>query len=83
MELKELKESYGDRLCFHGAIDHQQVLTFGSVTDVRNEVHEVIDVLAPDGGYCLAASHDLLLAEMPPENIIAMFDEGYEYGRYV
>jgi uroporphyrinogen decarboxylase len=82
MELDELKKSYGDRLCFHGAIDHQQVLTFGSVGDVRKEVQDVIDVLAPGGGYCLAASHDLLLAEMPPENIIAMFDEGHEYGRY-
>ncbi|MFN2202266.1 MAG: uroporphyrinogen decarboxylase family protein [Caldilineaceae bacterium] len=82
MELDELKRSYGDRLCFHGAIDHQQVLTFGSVADVRKEVQDVIDVLAPGGGYCLAASHDLLLAEMPPENIIAMFDEGHEYGRY-
>jgi uroporphyrinogen decarboxylase len=82
MELDELKKSYGDRLCFHGAIDHQQVLTFGSVADVRKEVQDVIDVLAPGGGYCLAASHDLLLAEMPPENIIAMFDEGHEYGRY-
>ena len=58
------------------------MLTFGTEADVRDEVHEVIDVLAPGGGYCLAASHDLLLAEMPPENIIAMFDEGYAYGRY-
>lgn len=82
MELDQLKELYGDRLTFHGAIDHQQVLTFGSVEDVRKEVHEVIDTLAPGGGYCLAASHDLLLAEMPPENIIAMYEEGYAYGRY-
>jgi uroporphyrinogen decarboxylase len=83
MELDQLKALYGDRLTFHGAIDHQQVLTFGTVQDVRNEVREVIDILAPGGGYCLAASHDLLLAEMPPQNIVAMFDEGYAYGQYV
>ncbi len=82
MELDQLKDLYGDKLTFHGGIDHQQVLSFGSVQDVKNEVHEVVDILAPGGGYCLAASHDLLIAEMPPENIITMFDEGYEYGRY-
>ncbi len=82
MDLIDLKELYGDKLTFHGAIDHQQVLSFGSVVDVKNEVREVIDVMAPGGGYCLAASHDLLIVEMPPENIITMFDEGYEYGQY-
>jgi uroporphyrinogen decarboxylase len=82
MDLKELKKVYGDRLTFHGAIDHQHVLSFGDVDEVRQEVREVVDILAPGGGYCLAASHDLLLAEMPPENIIAMYDEAYRYGKY-
>ncbi len=82
MDLVELKQLYGDHLTFHGAIDHQHVLSFGSVDDVCQEVQQVIDILAPGGGYCLAASHDLLLAEFPPENIIAMYDEAYRYGRY-
>lgn len=82
MELVTLKARYGDRLTFHGAIDHQQVLPFGTVDDVRREVRNVVDILAPGGGYCLAASHDLLLAEFPPENILAMYDEAYTYGRY-
>ena len=34
------------------------------------------------GGYCLAASHDLMLDEFPPENVVAMYDEAYEYGRH-
>lgn len=82
MDLPVLKAAYGDRLTFHGAVDHQQVLSFGAEVDVRREVRAVIDVLAPGGGYCLAASHDLLLAEMPPENILAMYDEAYTYGGY-
>ena len=40
----------------------------------------MIDILAPGGGFCLAASHDLLLEEFPPENVIAMFEEGFAYG---
>ena len=82
MDLAQLKATYGDRLTFHGAIDHQQVLAFGTPDDVRHEVHEVIDILAPGGGFCLAASHDLLLSEFPPENIITMYDEAVAYGRY-
>ena len=48
---------------------------------MRAEVRRIIDIMAASGGYCLAASHDLLLAEFPLENIVAMYDEGYEYGR--
>jgi uroporphyrinogen decarboxylase len=81
MEPAALKRDFGDRICFHGAIDHQQVLPFGTMSDVRAEVRRIIDILAPGGGYCLAASHDLLLAEFPPENILAMYDEGYTYSR--
>jgi hypothetical protein len=42
----------------------------------------VIDVMAPGGGYCLAPSHDLMLDEFPVENVVTMYDEAAEYGRY-
>lgn len=82
MELAGLKRNFGDQLTFHGAIDHQKILPFGTTDEVRAEVRRVIDIMKPGGGYCLAASHDLMLAEFPPENVIAMFDEAYEYGKY-
>jgi uroporphyrinogen decarboxylase len=82
MDLATLKATFGDRLTFHGALDHQRVLPHGSTAEVRAEVRRVIDILAPGGGYCLAPSHDLLLDEFPPENVVAMYDEGATYGRY-
>lgn len=82
MDLQGLKSDFGAHMTFHGAFDHQQVLPFGSTADVRAEVHRVIDILAPGGGYCLAPSHDLMLDDFPPENVIAMYDEAYAYGRY-
>ena len=82
MDLAALKADFGAHLTFHGALDHQQILPFGSADDVRAEVRRVIDIMAPGGGFCLAPSHDLLLDEFPPQNIIAMYDEAYEYGRY-
>jgi uroporphyrinogen decarboxylase len=81
MEPAALKRDFGDRICFHGAIDHQHILPNGTVDEVRAEVRRIIDIMEPGGGYCLAASHDLLLAEFPLENIVAMYDEGFEYGR--
>ncbi len=82
MDLARLKRDFGRYICFHGAIDHQHILPFGTVEEVRREVRRVIDILAPGGGFCLAPSHDLMLAEFPSENVIAMYDEAFEYGRY-
>ncbi|HEY3290645.1 MAG TPA: uroporphyrinogen decarboxylase family protein [Anaerolineae bacterium] len=82
MNLNELKADYGTKLTFHGGFDHQQVLPFGTVDEVQHEVQRVIDVMAPGGGYCLAPSHDLMLDEFPVDNVIAMYDTAYTYGRY-
>jgi uroporphyrinogen decarboxylase len=80
MDLAGLKERYGSRLAFHGAVDHQELLPFARPEEVRREVRRVIDILAPGGGYCLAASHDLMLEDFPVENVIAMYEEGFAYG---
>ncbi|MBI5835212.1 MAG: uroporphyrinogen-III decarboxylase [Armatimonadetes bacterium] len=82
MDLARLKADYGAHLTFHGALDHQHILPFGTPDEVRAEVRRVLDIMAPGGGFCLAPSHDLLLDEFPPENIVAMYDEAAEYGRY-
>lgn len=82
MDLAGLKRDFGAALTFHGCLDHQQVLPFGTVEEVRAEVRRVIDIMAPGGGFCLAPSHDLMLDEFPPENVIAMYDEARAYGRY-
>ncbi len=82
MDLRELKSEFGSRLTFHGCFDHQQMLPFGSVEEVRAEVRRVVDIMAPGGGFCLAPSHDLMLDEFPPQNVIAMYDEAFEYGHY-
>jgi uroporphyrinogen decarboxylase len=82
MRLEELKALYGARIAFHGCFDHQHMLPFGSEAEVRAEVRRVIDIMAPGGGFCLAPSHDLMLDEFPTENVIAMYDEAFAYGRY-
>ena len=81
MEPWRLKTSFGDRLSFHGGLDQQHTLPFGSVDDVREEVRQKIGALAPGGGYVFAPCHNLQ-PDVPPANIVAMFEAAREFGRY-
>ena len=82
MEIEALKRDFGGELCFHGGVDNQQTLPFGSEEDVRAEVRRLIDVLAADRtGYILAPCHNIQ-ANTPIENILAMYDEAHRYGRF-
>jgi len=81
MDPARLKEEFGDRLAFWGGIDTQKVLPFGKPEEVRQEVRRIIDCMGKGGGYILASVHNIQV-EVPPENIIAMFEEGKSYGKY-
>jgi uroporphyrinogen decarboxylase len=76
----ELKRRWGDRLTFWGGIDTQRVMSSGTPDDVRAEVRRRINDLARAGGYVLATVHDIQ-AEVPPENVCAMFDGVNEFQR--
>jgi uroporphyrinogen decarboxylase len=81
LDLDWLNDTYGDRLCFHGGVDNQQVLPFGSVEDVIAETRKCIESLGRGGGYILAPCHNLQ-AVSPVENIIAMYETAYNEGVY-
>ncbi len=81
MDITELKAEFGKKICFHGGIENQKILPFGTPDDVRAEVRHCIDALGADRtGYILAPCHNLQ-AITPVENIIAMYDEAWTYGR--
>ena len=81
MDPARLKKDFGDRLAFWGGIDTQRVLPLGKPEEVRAEVRKIIDLLGLGGGYILASVHNIQ-AEVPPQNIVAMFEEGKSYGVY-
>lgn len=81
MKPQELKQRYGRHLTFWGAIDTQSLLSRASATEVTQTTIEIINTLAPDGGYILAATHNIQ-PEVPPENVIAMYDCARSAGRY-
>lgn len=80
MAREGLKRDFGDQLIFHGGVDNQSTLPFGSIEEVRREVRENIEILGAGGGYILAPCHNIQ-SLTPPENIVAMYETGYEYGR--
>jgi uroporphyrinogen decarboxylase len=79
MEREQLKAEFGDRLVFHGAVDNQYTLPFGSVAEVRQEVVDNYRILGAGGGYILAPCHNIQPVT-PPENIVAMYETGYVEG---
>ncbi len=81
MDREALKADFGDKLVFHGGVDNQHTLVFSSPEDVRREVKENIRILGAGGGYILAPCHNIQ-AVSPPENIVAMYEAGFEYGQY-
>jgi len=78
MDPFKLKETFGDKLAFHGGI--QNVEEDISVDDVVAEVKWHIDALAPGGGYVVSCCNHML--NVRPGVLIAMFETAYEYGRY-
>ncbi len=75
-----IKQAFGDRLCFMGGIDIRQALR-GSVEEVAEEVKKRIDIFGPGGGYILTSANHLQI-DVPPENIVAMFEATRQYGKY-
>jgi uroporphyrinogen decarboxylase len=71
---EDLKSTYGDRLCFHGGADVQQLLPRATEAQVRAEIRHIIDVMGKGGGFILSPSHAVQV-DTPPENILAVYQE--------
>jgi uroporphyrinogen decarboxylase len=81
MEAKGLKERFGDKICFWGGIDSQQVLPTGSATDVEAEVRHLVQAMAPGGALVVCSVHNIQ-ADVPPANVLALYDAVARWGTY-
>ncbi len=72
-DTKRLKAAYGKHMCFWGGVDTHKVLPFGSPEDVAAEVKRRVADLAAGGGLVLASVHNIQ-DDVPPANVVAMFD---------
>jgi uroporphyrinogen decarboxylase len=82
MEPEQLKKDFGNDLVFWGGgVDTQHILPSGSPYQVADNVKRNIEALAPGGGYVFTTVHNIQ-SEVPPENIIAMWNAFKEFRNY-
>ncbi|MEW6751266.1 MAG: uroporphyrinogen decarboxylase family protein [Candidatus Latescibacterota bacterium] len=74
MGLDGLVRDFGSRLCFHGGVDTQQTLPFGTPAQVRAMVRAHRALTRARGGYIMTGSQDLI-TDIPDDNILAMYEE--------
>ncbi|MEA3334877.1 MAG: uroporphyrinogen decarboxylase family protein [Chloroflexota bacterium] len=80
MDPVALKRDFGNDLVFWGGgVDTQGVLPSGTPEEVKEDVRRNIEALAPGGGYVFNTIHNIQ-ADVPPKNIIAMWEALREYG---
>lgn len=73
MDPERLKNTFGDRLCFHGGIAVQSLLPNSTVDEVRRRCRELVGVLGLGGGYIAAPTHAVQYGT-PVENVLAMLE---------
>jgi uroporphyrinogen decarboxylase len=76
-----IKEKYGNSLAFHGCISTAGPVAYGTVDDVEKNVRETLEIMMPQGGFCLAPTH-ALQDNSPTENVLKMYESANEYGWY-
>ncbi len=80
MEREGLVADFGDRIIFHGSIDNQRTLAFGTVDEVVKEVRESVEIYR-DARWICAPCHNLQPVS-PTENIVAMYETIHELGAF-
>jgi uroporphyrinogen decarboxylase len=82
MDPEVLKARFGKDLVFWGgAIDAQHILPFASPQEVKEQVRKNLKIFKPGGGYVFNSVHNVQ-AGVPAENIVALYEAGWEYGFY-
>lgn len=82
MEPARLKREFGRDVTFWGGgANTQHVLPNATPEEVREHVRELIGIFAPGGGFVFCQVHNIQ-ANVPPENVVAMFDAALEFGWY-
>ena len=79
MQPERLKREFGQALTFWGGgIDTRSILNRGTPAQVKDDVRLNVEILAPGGGFVFNTIHNIL-PDVPPGNIVAMFEALDEY----
>ena len=79
MEPERLKREFGREICFWGGgCNTRQVLPHGTPAEIKRHVWERLEVFAPGGGFVFNTVHNIL-PDVPPQNIVAMYEAIAEF----
>jgi uroporphyrinogen decarboxylase len=81
MDLGEVKQKYGEKVCLLGNVDCMYVLTRGTAEDVEADVKRALAQGSPGGGYIITSSNTIH-PDVKPENYITMVHALHKYGVY-
>jgi uroporphyrinogen decarboxylase len=81
MDLVGLKRDFGRDLVFHGSLDIQRTLPYGTPDDVRTEVRQRLDAGKPGGGFIICTAHQIQV-DVPLANVLALVEAYQEYTWY-
>jgi uroporphyrinogen decarboxylase len=80
VDIRQVKRTYGDRVCVLGNVD-LNLLGMGDPETVDREVRDLIRDLGPGGGY-IVTSGNSLAGYLLPDNVMALAEAVRRYGRY-
>ncbi len=82
MNPEKLKRDFGNDITFWGGgMDTQTVLNKKTPSEVMDAVRKNVDTLAPGGGFVFCQVHNIQ-PDVPPENVVAMFEAIDQCGAY-
>ena len=81
MDSDKLKKEFGKDLTFWGGGCDNRILEKGTPMEIENEVKKRISDFGPGGGYIFGSIH-CIQPFVPPENIVALYDTAYKFGKY-
>ena len=76
-----LKQTFGDKLCYRGCISTAGPLAYGTAEETREYCRQTLEIMKQGYGDHFAPTH-LIQDNTPVENVFAMYQAAYDFGRY-
>jgi uroporphyrinogen decarboxylase len=80
-EPKDLKDAFGDKFVFWGAIDQQHLLPYGTDEQLEADIKEKINILGKGGGYMISPAH-IIQADVSPQRVEKFIELCKKHGKY-
>ncbi|MBN2588992.1 MAG: hypothetical protein JXA96_03945 [Sedimentisphaerales bacterium] len=83
MDPQKIKDEFGKHISlWGGAINAHQLLSFSNREKIRRDAKYNINIFKSNTGYIFSSTHNIQF-DVPPENIVTLFDAAFEYGSYL